>query len=285
MSDDREYAVQRHRRADVVAAKRAGNMSKLRSLLRSPHSRYADWGNEALIGLLEGKVAEKGIGNDTQKLIKFLETEIDINRDTLVSPVRIAYGEAEREHEDYDFTSTAIVRRVLEKVRSLEWDTQNPRDLADVMDWLIKNEGVPLSAEGRRKEQQRADAKEAKAKTDYVNSMILNITKGKSQFPRWSPQHGKVVNVDSAMLQNFTVPELEAMDREVAQLRQQRFDMNKDQQRELLHEVANQNRTGYLDPRFVGDKTKPPEKVVGFDNRPKGIDLDSGSTTLSQRRL
>ncbi len=262
MSDE-EYTSRRYR---------SGGESKLQSLLRSPHSRYADFGMQSDIDILERKVAASGIGNNTQKLIEFLEANVDINRQTLARPVDIAFGEAEREHPDYDFTSTAIVRRVLEKVRSLEWNTSDPRDLSDTMSWLIANEGVPLSAEGRRKEQQRADAREAQAQADHRARVIANITKGKNQFPRWSPQHGKVVNVDSAMLNALTDEQLKAMDEEVAALRQQRFDMDRDQQRELLHEVSNQNRTGYTDQRFTSDHK--PQKIVGFDNRPRTVDLD-----------
>jgi hypothetical protein len=269
---DEEYTSRRYGRQSNSGG------SKLRSLLRSPASRYSDWGNDALIGLLEQKVAEQGIGSDTKKLIAFLETEIDINYNTLTPLVSIAYGEAEHLHDDYDFTSTALVRRVLEKTRELEWNTQNPTDIADVMDWLIKNEGVPLSAEGRRREQQRADAKEEKAKTDYINSVVQNICRGKAAYPVWSASHGKVINADAALLHSLAkqgtpeaVAELERIDRETAALRQQRG-MDKDQQREILHEAANQNRTGFIDQRFTSDHK--PKKVVGFDNRPKTIDLD-----------
>ncbi|SRR6266852_2288095 len=246
--------------------------TKLQSMLRSRASRYSDWGDESLIGLLESKAIELGIANNVQKLVPFLEANVDINYQTLAQPVRIAFDEASRQHEDYDFFSTGFLRRVLEKTRSLDWDTQNPTDLADIMAWLIENESVPLSSQGQHKVQQQADAKEAKEASDHIQRVIFNITKGKPQFPRWSPQHGEVVNVDSAMLYQLTPDELKAMDEEVAALRRQRFDMDKDQQRELLHEVANQNRTGYIDSRFTADHK--PQKIVGFNDRPNSLDLD-----------
>lgn len=154
-------------------------------------------------------------------------------------PALAAYRDGEAQHPDHDFSLLAFQVRVYEKIRELDWDPVNSQDVADVMDSLIKdpNEKVPLSDEGQRNE-------EAQQTTSRFNRLIQNITRGKDKFPRWSPQHGKIVNVNSSTLQNLTISELEALDKEITTLRQQRNDEDRQQQNDRLRDVADENR-GY----------------------------------------
>jgi hypothetical protein len=296
--NDEDYTSRRYGRQSN------GGESKLRSLLRS---RYPDYGNEADVRVIEDIAKDLEVGNSIPALVEFLDNLINRRciayapataeaianakrkyRDFRVSytqPVRAALQEAKARYKDYNFNLETFERRVLSKVHELEWSTSSAQHIADVMESMIRdpNENVPLSFEGQLAERQRAEAnrqaREAQTRADYINAMIQNICRGKAAYPVWSASHGKVINADSALLHNLArdgspeaIAQLEAIDRETAALRQQRFDMNLDQQREVLHEASNANRVGFVDSRFTSDHK--PKKVVGFDNRPRTIDLD-----------
>ena len=134
------------------------------------------------------------------------------------------------------------------------------RTARDICEWMIseKDERVPLSAYGRESQQQQALAKN-------INTIIQRITLGKSVFPRWSSSHGKVIDVNASTLYKGSLDELIAIDKEVAELRARRAG-TREQQKETLHQFANQNRVGYDDKG---------NKIVGFENRPKTDSLDA----------
>jgi hypothetical protein len=172
--------------------------------------------------------------------------------------VSAALAAAKARHKHYNFDAVAFDHRILDKAEEIKFDITNATDLGDVCEWLIENENIPLSAYG-------LEAQEQQALAAKINAIIARITKGKDVFPRWSGAHGKVVDVSSSTLLKLTVPELIAIDKEVAELRARRAGTG-DQQKEKLHEFANSRREGYLP-----DGTK----IIGFENRPKLDSLDA----------
>lgn len=163
----------------------------------------------------------------------------------LCAPARAAYQDAQNQHSDYDFSPVAFQFRIFEKLRELDWDCLNTTDVADVMAWMIENEGVQLSTQGRQ-------TKEAKELGNAIQVVKTRILGGKDKWPQWDPQHGQVMWRDASLLDSMSAEELNRTDDEVATLRRQ-TKMTSGELREELRSKA--KAAGIPTPFRPGDKT------------------------------
>ena len=179
--------------------------------------------------------------------------------------VAAALQAAKERHPHHSFDTRGSEGRILDEAEKLKFDITSAADLGDICEWMISepDEKVPLSAYGREVQQQQAEAKQiAEHRLKLLTSILQDR---KATYPEWSPRHGQVRYVDAHTLESKTNEELAVIERDVSALRR-RMGLDRDGQREDLHQFANTNRVGYTD-----DGTK----VVGFENRPKTDSLDA----------
>ena len=176
--------------------------------------------------------------------------------------VTAALDAAKLNHSDYDFNFLAIETLVLDAAEELGLNIASVTGLTRIMSQFIEQNKVQLSAQARERQREREQAKQA---AEARLRLLTSILQGrKDTYPEWSSKHGKVIYIDVMTLEKKTTEELAQIEREVADLRR-RMGMSREQQKETLHDFANQNRVGY-DPDG--------NKIVGFENRPKTDSLD-----------
>lgn len=113
--------------------------------------------------------------------------------------VQAALDAAKAVHPYYSFDAHAFEIRVLDKAEELRFNIQSAKDLSDVMDWLIENESVPLSAEGREWQQNQRGIEQ---RTNEINEITHNYTSG---FKIRTPNGGtKVFDKDGFEVQFST---------------------------------------------------------------------------------
>lgn len=136
-------------------------------------------------------------GATTREEILNIIDRLGNERKIIYAPgVQAALDAAKARHPYNNFDVYAFENRVLDKCEELRFNIASVQDLSDIMSWLIENEDVPLSAQGRELQHQQRGIEQ---RTREINEITRNYTAG---FKIRTPNGGaKVYDKDGFEIQ------------------------------------------------------------------------------------
>ncbi|HEV3419527.1 MAG TPA: hypothetical protein VG075_04430 [Candidatus Acidoferrum sp.] len=196
--------------------------------------RYA----KAVLRDLVNRMADKGVADENGIVIKIGYS----------TGFRNALAEAKRMVPHYRADGEAFEKLIIERLYEARSTTGRDfsfnvaDDIAAVIQQLGKEHeegkgGLPLSDLGQRQE---AQARGLIQRRDQHAALIKRITGGRDAYPKWSPEHGRAINISADVLATKTLDELIQIEREVEQYRQLRNE-TREEQRARLQEVSRAN--------------------------------------------
>ncbi len=121
-------------------------------------------------------VVNSAQGSTTREDILRVIDRLGDERNIIYAPaVAAALQAAKNNHLYNSFDAFALEKRVIDKCEELKWDITSTQNLADVMSWLIENEGVPINSNGEELQQQQRAIEQ---RTREINEITRNYTAG-----------------------------------------------------------------------------------------------------------
>jgi hypothetical protein len=146
------------------------NEERVRILLKDLRPRY---NCQANFGVILSDVGENI--RTRAEILSAIDRAGDERRIILAPAVQQALDAAKERHPLNDFRAQAFEKIILDKAEELKWDLTSAQNLSDICDWLLEQQDVPLTYQGREAQQQLRGVEK---RTDEINQITNNYTSG-----------------------------------------------------------------------------------------------------------
>jgi hypothetical protein len=166
----------------------------VRELLEKWRPRWDAPANDAVVvDLIEKTIATR------EEILNAIDRLGDERKIIYAPAVAEALQAAKNNHPYNSFDAYAVEKRVIDKAEELKFNIRSAGDLSDVMDWMVENEQVPLSAAGKEWRNQQHGIEQ---RTNEINSITKNYSTGfKLRSPNGAYHSMRVFDKDGFEIQ------------------------------------------------------------------------------------